>query len=87
MTSLPTFTAGTEKQIAWAAKIRDAFIASAQDQRIVTDLDGFIAVICTKLTTDAAKWVDAYTAINGHIDERGMIDARKFAAAISAASK
>jgi len=87
MTSLPAFTAGTEKQIAWATKIRDSFIASAQDQRIVTDLDGFMVVVATKLTTDAAKWADAFTAINGCIDSRGMLAARKFANAISAASK
>lgn len=69
MTDLPAFTTGTEKQIAWAEKIRAAKIekwsaaiavlmASSRDMRRQWGADMQAVVNVALTNTDAEAWID-----------------------------
>ena len=53
---LPAFTEGTEKQIAWAEKIRDSAIIRMNKSRIIKDITPYMTVF--NHLTNAKWWID-----------------------------
>jgi len=88
MINLPTLTNGTDKQIAFAAKIRADMIASAPCPNDAAR-EGLAGVVATKLTKDATIWIDTYTSVGASMDavQGRMAGVRKLLNAICAASR
>ncbi len=73
MINLPAITNGTEKQIAWAEKIRAATIKGAQitlANRVIDEakradmLAHFMGIVANKVSTDAVAWIEEHKRLS-----------------------
>jgi len=80
MINLPALTNGTDKQIAYAAKIRDAVIVEVKISARGHKASGItpeamfgkhLGMIAAKATTDAVAWIEAYNAASSFITDDG----------------
>lgn len=88
MANLPQITNGTEKQIAFAAKIRADMIASAPCPNNEAR-EQLAQVVATKITTDAVVWIETYKSVGAGMDAvpGRMAYVRELLNAIAAASR
>ena len=80
MTNLPIFTNGTDKQIAYASKIRDAVVVEIKTAARGHAASGItpeamfekhLGMLAAKASTDAVVWIKAFKAAESFFEANG----------------